>query len=198
MTLYKFGRVVVSAFFHIFFRLKIEGRENIPKEGDRFVICSNHKGYLDPPLIGLAMPYEIGYMAKEELFKFKPFAALIRKLGAFPIKRGASDFGALRSAIKKTKDGGHIVIFPEGGRSHEDRLRKGKMGAVLVAIKADADILPIGIDGTYRPFSKLTVKIGKPIKLDEYRDRKVPNSEMQALTEGVLMPAISELSAVPM
>lgn len=198
MSLYSFGRVVVAGFFKVFYRLEINGRENIPPENERFIICSNHKSNLDPPLVGLVMPFQIGFMAKEELFSFKPFGALIRKLGAFPIKRGKSDFGALRSAIHMVEKGNHIVIFPEGGRSHGDRLRKGKMGAAMVAVKSKADILPIGIEGSYKPFSKLTVNIGKPIDLSEYFDMKTNSSELQEVTDKLLMPSISELSDTPL
>lgn len=198
MALYDVGRVAVNIFFRTFFRLKIEGKENIPDESERFIICANHKGYFDPPLVGLAMPFQIGFMAKEELFRNKLFGAFIRKLGAFPIRRGKSDFGALRSSIKMAESSRHIVIFPEGGRSHTNRLRKGKMGAAMVAIKAGADILPIGLEGTYKPFTRITIHIGKLIKLSDYFGRKVSSSEMQELTENVLMPEISRLSRVPM
>ncbi len=198
MALYDVGRVAVNIFFRTFFRLKIDGKENIPDESERFIICANHKGYFDPPLVGLAMPFQIGFMAKEELFRNKLFGAFIRKLGAFPIRRGKSDFGALRSAIKMAESSRHIVIFPEGGRSHTNRLRKGKMGAAMVAIKAGADILPIGLEGTYKPFTRITIHIGKPIRLNDYFGRKVSSSEMQELTENVLMPEISRLSRVPM
>ncbi len=197
MSLYKVGRVVVSGFFRVFFRLRINGRENIPSENEKFIICSNHKSNLDPPLVGLSVPFQIGFMAKEELFKFRPFGALITKLGAFPIKRGHSDFGALRGAIHMTEQNRHIVIFPEGGRSHGDRLRRGKMGAAMVAVKARASILPIGIEGSYKPFSRLTVNIGKPIDLSEYFDKKLTSAQLQDITDTLLMPEISALSNTP-
>lgn len=198
MSLYGFGRVVIKGFFSLFYRLKINGVENIPDENERFIICSNHKSNLDPPLVGLSMPFPIGFMAKEELFKFKPFGALITKLGAFPIRRGRSDFGALRGAIHMTESGRHIVIFPEGGRSHGDRLRKGKMGAAMVAVKANASILPIGIEGSYKPFSRLTVNIGRPIELSDYFSAKLTSAELQVITDEKIMPTISGLSKTPL
>ena len=198
MSLYNVGRIAVNIFFHLFYKTEIYGKENIPPESERFIICANHRGYFDPPLVGLAMPYQIGFMAKEELFRNKLFGAFIRKLGAFPIRRGKSDFGALRSAISMAKSSKHIVIFPEGGRSHNNRLRKGKMGAAMVAIKARANILPIGLEGTYKPFTKIKINIGKPIILEEYFDVKTDSKGLQKITDDVLMPTISELSKVPM
>ena len=198
MTLYKFGRSVVNAFFKVFFRIKFVGKENIPNIDERFIICANHKSNLDPPLVGTAFSFEIGFMAKEELFKNRIFGKLISALGAFPIKRGKSDLGALRTAISMVADGKHIAIFPEGGRSHKDRLRKGKMGAALVAVKARANILPIGIEGEYKPFGKLIVRIGKPIDLTSYFDEKLNSAELQEITDKLLMPQISVLSNIPL
>lgn len=195
MSLYQFGKVVVRLFFRILFRLEIEGLQNIPKNS-HFIICCNHKSYLDPPLLGLSMPFELRYMAKEELFHNKLFGKLITALGAFPIKRGQSDVGALRTALKLVKSGAYVVVFPEGGRSHDGYMRKGKMGAVMIAVKASANILPVGIEGTYRPFSKLTVHIGQPIDLSMYWKEKLTSGQLQELTDQKLMPAISTLAKV--
>lgn len=193
MNLYKFGRVIVGLFFKTVYRVRVEGTENIPKDRN-FVVCANHKSNLDPPLLGLCMPFEIRYMAKEELFKNKFFGALIRALGAFPIKRGKSDVGALRAAMKMIKSGEVVAVFPEGGRSHKDCLRRGKQGAALIALKTEVDILPVGICGTYKPFAKMVVRIGTPIQLDAYFDKKTDSEDLQRITDQQLMPAISKLS----
>lgn len=198
MRLYNFVCTLARIFFKLFFRTKINGLENIPNDDRRFIVCSNHKSNLDPPIVASVMPFQVAFMAKEELFKFKPFGALISRLGAFPIKRGKSDFGALRSSIDMVKDGKHVVIFPEGGRSHTDRLRNGKMGASMISVKAGADILPIGIEGEYRLFGKINVNIGEMIDLSEYAGKKLNSNELQAITDTLLMPAISKLSNLPM
>ena len=109
MSIYNIGTFVVKAIFKLCFRIKINGIENLPPDNEKFLVCSNHKSNLDPPMIGITVPYQLGFMAKEELFKFKPFGALIRNLGAFPIKRGKSDFGALRSAIDFAKKFRHCI-----------------------------------------------------------------------------------------
>lgn len=91
------------------------------------------------------------------------------------------------------ESGKHVVIFPEGGRSKGDTLRKGKMGAALVAVKAKAKILPIGIKGSYKPFSRLTVNIGEPIDLSPYFESKSSSGELQEVTDNILMPCIAKL-----
>lgn len=195
MSFYGFARGVVKCFFRLIFRIKIEGIENIPKDGT-FVICSNHKSLLDPPLLGSCLPIRMRFMAKEELFKNKLFGALITALGAFPVRRGTGDIGALRVAMNIVSGGENLAVFPEGGRSPEGHLRKGKSGAVLIAAKSKVNILPIGISGNYKLFSKVTVRVGAPIELGEYFDSKVNSEGLQEITDKQLMPAISELSGV--
>lgn len=196
MNFYKFARGLVSGVLRLCFRIKVEGIENIP-EGENFVVCPNHKSNLDPPVLGLSLPIELRYMAKEELFRNRIFGALLRAVGAFPIRRGKSDVGALRAAVKMIQGGECVAIFPEGGRSKvKGYLKKGKSGAVLIALKAGVNILPVGICGEYKPFSKVTVRIGKPISLKEYHGKKLEGDDLQRITEEELMPAIAQLAEV--
>lgn len=195
MEFYNVARSAVYGFFKIFFRVEVDGKENIPTD-EAFIVCSNHTSNLDPPLLGACVPFKLAFMAKEELFKNKVFGALIRSLGAFPVRRGTGDIGALRSAVKLLKSGNRIVVFPEGGRSDGKHLRRGKPGAALIASKAGVGILPVGIEGRYKPFGKIKVHIGKMIRLDEYTERKLESEDLKAVTDEMIMPAISMLSGV--
>ena len=151
--------------FHLWFNLKIEGRENIPK-GKNFVYACNHRSYADPVLIAIAGKGQFGFMAKAELFEKPAFAWLIRNLGAFPVERGKGDTAAIDRAIDTVKQGKNLLIFPEGTRSKDGRVGKGKTGVALIASKAGADVIPVGISfkGEKLHFrSKIIVRIGKPI-----------------------------------
>ena len=196
MSFYGFARGLVKLYYRIVFRVKAEGLENL-EPGRNYVVCPNHKSLNDPPLLGTCVKTSLRFMAKEELFENKLFGALIRVLGAFPVKRGEGDLAALKAAIKLLKDGENLVIFPEGARSPKEHLHKGKSGAVLIAVKAGVDIVPVGICGTYKLFSKMTVHFGKPIRLGEYFGKRVDSDTLQDITDNRLMPAISELSGVP-
>lgn len=196
MSFYGFARGLVKLYYRIVFRVKAEGLENL-EPGRNYVVCPNHKSLNDPPLLGTCVKTSLRFMAKEELFENKLFGALIRVLGAFPVKRGEGDLAALKAAIKLLKDGENLVIFPEGARSPKEHLHKGKSGAVLIAVKAGVDIVPVGICGTYKPFTKMTVRFGKPIRLGEYFGKRVDSDTLQDITDNRLMPAISELSGVP-
>lgn len=195
MGFYWFARGLVKGLLHLCLRIHVEGKENIPQK-EACLVCSNHKSVLDPPLLGSCLPFRMGFMAKEELFRNKIFGALIRSLGAFPIKRGKSDVGALRSAMKMLENGESLVIFPEGGRSPEGHLRRGKQGAALIAAKTGVCILPVGIEGRYRFWGKMTVRIGQPIPMDGYKDIKLTSEELQKITDETLMPTISALAGV--
>lgn len=194
---YFLAKHVLLFFFKFLHPYRIVGRENMPLSG-RTLLCSNHVTLGDPIYLGCAIPgRQLHYMAKAELFKNKLFGGLIKKLGAFPIKRGKSDFGALRTAISLVSGGKHIVIFPEGGRSHNNSLKKGKTGAAMVAVKSKAKILPVGIGGKYRIFGKINVNIGKPIDLSGYFDKKISSDELHGITD-VLMSELSKLSGIPL
>ena len=88
------------------------------------------------------------------------------------------------------------MIFPEGARSPKGYMHKGKPGTALIAIKSKVKILPVGIDGEYKLFSRIKIRVGKPISLEEYYDERLRSEKLQQITEERLMPAISQLSGV--
>ena len=195
MNLYKVARVLVRGILHLIYRVRIEGKENIPTEGT-YVVCANHKSLMDPPLLCCCLPFPVRFMAKEELFRNKLFGGLLRAVGAFPIKRGKSDIGALKSAIRMLENQEHVAIFPEGTRSKGDTLKRGKQGAALIAVKAGVNILPVGIDGDYKLFHRMTFRIGKVISLEELFEKKTTGEELQAITDERIMPSIGALAGV--
>ena len=142
--MYAWVRYAVWGIFKIAFDFKIEGTENIPQ--DRTVIlASNHRSYADPVILTMPMKLPVSYMAKEELFKNKLFGWFIRKLGAFPVKRGAGDMSVIDDSINILKSGRNLVIFPEGTRSKDGKVLKGKTGVAMIAAMSGADVVPCGI-----------------------------------------------------
>lgn len=112
---YTIIRALLDFFFFHIFRLQVEGKDNIPLRG-AVIIAANHKSYFDPPLAGVAFHNRrLSYMAKSELFRNPLFGWLIRKLGAFPVKRNSADMGAIRQSVRIIKGGEALLIFPEGG-----------------------------------------------------------------------------------
>jgi 1-acyl-sn-glycerol-3-phosphate acyltransferase len=154
--------------------IKVYGRENIPENGP-LILAPNHRSYIDPPVVGFASTRETYFLAKEELFKFKPFAMLISFYNAIPLKRSVESKTALIHAIEKLKENKVITIFPEGTRNKtKQKLLPFKLGIAFLSLNTDAKVIPIYIkNNTGRAFLKpflwilrikrLEVHIGKPI-----------------------------------
>ena len=169
MTLYDFCYLTFPWIFKIWLRWEVFGRENIPQEGP-VVIASNHLSLLDPPVLGAAATRKVHFMAKSELFKPVWFGALIRKLGAFPVKRGEMDREAIKTGLKILKENKVLAVFPEGTRSKDGELGRAGGGAFMMGIKRKAQIVPAYIYGTdtkrHPGWPKVRVIFGKPMEYD--------------------------------
>lgn len=171
MSLYKVAKIVVSAIFYPLYRIKVIGKENIPKTGP-VIICSNHISNLDPPVIGITSPREIHFMAKEELFERPMLNKLLTAINAFPVKRGIGDRNALRKGLHVLQDGKTLGLFPEGTRSKTGELGKPLAGVGFFALRSDAVVIPCAIKGSYKPFQRLTVIYGEPMNMEQLRQNK--------------------------
>lgn len=164
-------RGLVVKFFYIMFhsiiQTKIIGKENMPTEGAA-VLCSNHIHIFDSVSLVVHNKRKLKVMAKEELFRSKIGNWFFRDVGAFPVSRGKGDTEAIETANNYLKNGELLLIFPEGTRNGLERGLKFKKGAAYMAIQNRVPIIPIGMKGTFKPFSKTTINIGKPIQIDEY------------------------------
>ena len=166
---YKIFKVLCKIWFGTILGTKIIGAENIPKEG-AFILAANHVSNWDPPFLGTFIEREVCYMGKIELFKNPVMAAICRWLHVFPVKRGAADKTAIKTAVKILKDGKCFGIFPEGTRSKTGKLGKAESGVSLIAAMTKAPIIPAAIINTEKIFSKEkffprpAVVYGKPIK----------------------------------
>ncbi|PXW91717.1 1-acyl-sn-glycerol-3-phosphate acyltransferase [Streptohalobacillus salinus] len=188
MSFQKFVKTVVWYGLKPFFRMKVEGREYIPKEGSA-IICANHISNWDPPVFGSSIKREVHFIAKEELFHKKWLAALMTSLKVFPIKRGMSDRQALRKALGLLKNGEALGLFPEGTRSKTGDLQKGMSGVGFFALRSDAVVVPCAIIGPYKIGRQMKLVYGPPVDMTELRERKADPKEV---TERI-MAAISEL-----
>ena len=143
------ARFVIGVFFKVFTRCYLIGGNRIIKKGP-LIVVANHPSLFDPPLIGTILRREACFMAKEGLFSSGATTFLLKALGAFPLGRNQLSRQALKQTLDTIKKGKVLVIFPEGGRSDHGRMRKAMPGAVVLAIKLKAPILPIAISDTQR------------------------------------------------
>ncbi|ENH97354.1 1-acylglycerol-3-phosphate O-acyltransferase [Gracilibacillus halophilus YIM-C55.5] len=177
MSLYKFAKFVVKMILKPLYRVKKIGTENIPTEGP-VIICSNHISNFDPPIVGITCPRVVHFLAKEELFQKKFFGTLLKKLNAFPIKRGMKDKNALRQGLGILKEGETLGLFPEGTRSKTGEIKKGLSGAGFFALRSKATVVPCAIIGNYKGKQPLRVVYGKPVDLETLRKEKASAQEV--------------------
>jgi 1-acyl-sn-glycerol-3-phosphate acyltransferase len=176
---------------NILFSWKVEGRENIPLTGP-LILVANHVHLLDPFFLAFSFPRWINFMAKEELFRSPLLRFWLRWAGSLSIQRGGKireKQQILKSSRNALERGLILGMFPEGGRSHDGKLRKGKPGSAVIASKTNVPLLPVGIVGTdkikgiswlwKRP--RIVINIGKPFKLPPTSSR-MSKSQMELLT----------------
>ncbi len=184
-------RVIYALFAKIvgfFFNYKVINRER-ERDAGGYIVCANHVSATDAVALCYAFrKNQVNFMAKKELFKIPVLAPLIRLLGAFPIDRGGSDVGAIKSAVNLVKDGKCLGIFPQGHRypGENPRLTKTKNGMALIAAKAGADIVPVYIwrkKNAFKLFRRTYIIIGEEIKFEELGYNPEQNGEYARITE---------------
>ena len=172
--------LIVFPIFRFLFRGQTAGISNVPKAGG-VVVVSNHGSHLDPPILGHALGRPIAFMAKAELFRVPILSFIISACGAYPVKRGAGDREALRTASKRLIDGWATGVFLDGTRQENGRVNDPKGGAALLASRTGCPILPVAIVNSHRAFPKgsfiprfvsIHLKVGELIKPPSTRKRE--------------------------
>jgi 1-acyl-sn-glycerol-3-phosphate acyltransferase len=149
--IYSLIRFFASLLLIPIFRIEVSGIESVPETGP-CIIASNHKSWLDPVFLGIVLKRKIRFMAKEELFRYPLLGWLVRELGAFPVKRGAADRQALKTAVEALKKGEAVGIFVEGTRVRTNSIGELKPGIYLLAKQTGATVLVSAIYGNYPLF----------------------------------------------
>jgi len=187
------SKLFVFPIYKFVFRGHLIGRENIPQK-DAFIMVSNHGSLLDPPLLGHALGRNISFMAKAELFKIPLLGNVIKACGAYPVKRGIADKNTIKTACKKLSRNNSIGIFIDGTRQKNGRVNKPKQGAALLAFKNQKLLLPVAIVNSNRLirfkfciplFSKIVIKVGKPIQPPQSSSRNDLNSVTMHLRDNI-------------
>ena len=177
MTFYDVAKAFVNGILVAGFRFRVVGAENVPSSGG-LVVAANHISNFDPPILGVAVPRPVWYMAKKELFAMPVLGPLIRRLNAFPVDRQAGGTAALRASLRMLKEGRAVVIFPEGGRNVTGT-NEEKAGAAFLAAVSGAPVVPAAIVGTrrLRPFRRVTVTFGEPMRV--VRNRQSDGDDLE-------------------
>jgi 1-acyl-sn-glycerol-3-phosphate acyltransferase len=171
-SIYRAGRLVCLLLTKVVFDLRVEGREHIPQSGGA-ILAANHVSFMDPVILGVAAWRPLHFMAKEELFRCRPFGWLLRLFHAFPVDRRRTDLQAMKRAISLVREGEIVLIFPEGTRGDGTRLQEAKPGIGFIAARSAAPVIPALHRGTELAFPRgawlprphrITVRFGAPLR----------------------------------
>jgi 1-acyl-sn-glycerol-3-phosphate acyltransferase len=204
--LYTIGQYTVAPAVKLALRPTVEGLEHVPPRGGA-VLAANHLSVADEYLMGAVVPRHIAFWAKSEYFNgtgMRGFAmkSLMRGLGAIEVNRagGRAALTALDAAIPALRGGDLVGVYPEGTRSPDARLYRGRTGAARLALLAEVPIVPVGVIGTEKvqPIGskipklglKVAIRFGKPL---DFTGRPMDSSNLRAITDEV-MEAIQGLT----
>lgn len=166
LGLIKFLSAVYRAYCALAHPVALAGGEHLPAEGAA-ILCANHTSLQDPMLLAAYIKRPVRFMAKQELYKYKLLARLMRALGAYPVSRGERDLSAVRASLELLKNGDMIGVFPEGHRFKDGSVHPLQGGVALIAIRSGAPVVPAYISGGYRLFRRMKLTLGAPITLND-------------------------------
>ncbi len=188
-------RVVASLIIgiaQVLFRPTVKGRENIPLEGP-VLIAPIHRSNVDFAFTLFMSRRKVFFMAKESIFRVPLLGTLVTHLGAFPVKRGSADRESMSSAEEVLRQGHALVLFPEGTRKEGRSVHTLHDGAMFVAARTGATVVPVGIGGSDKAMplgaklprpAKIRIVIGKPI-LPPVSDGRVSRSAISSKSEAL-------------
>lgn len=181
--------------FKAYFRPPVEGLENVPAEGP-VILCPNHLSFIDSLLVPLMLKRKVVFLGKSDYFG-KWYSWFFKGVGVIPVKREGGEAGeaSLRAGVEQLKAGNLVCLYPEGTRSPDGRLYRGKTGAARMALRADCPIIPVAVFGTnealpagkYRPRRRpISVRYGKPLDFSRYEGKEDDRFVLRSITDEVM------------
>ncbi|MGI8702583.1 MAG: lysophospholipid acyltransferase family protein [Nocardioidaceae bacterium] len=193
--------VLIGPLLKLMFRTDAEGTENVPEEGPA-ILASNHLSYSDWLFMPLAIPRRVTFVAKAEYFTTPGLKGWLQKTffagaGQVPIDRssGTAAAGAITTGLKILRSGGLFGIYPEGTRSHDGRLYRGKTGVARMALEAKVPVVPVAVIGTnvvappgkvFGRFARPVVRFGKPLDFSRYEGMEEDRFVLRSITDEIM------------
>jgi 1-acyl-sn-glycerol-3-phosphate acyltransferase len=199
-------RVMVGPLLRLVYRPWVRGLENVPADGPA-ILASNHLAVIDSFFLPLVLPREIVFIGKSEYFqgaglKGRVTAGFMRGVGTIPVDRGGgkASEAALRTGLRRLRDGGLFGIYPEGTRSPDGRLYRGKTGVARLAIESGAPVIPVAMVGTNiaQPIGRripkvmrIGIVIGEPLDFSRYRGMESDRFILRSVTDEIMYALMS-------
>jgi 1-acyl-sn-glycerol-3-phosphate acyltransferase len=200
-------RIVLILLMRVLWRVRVENLDQVPRSGG-FLIASNHLSFVDSLVIPVVVPRRVAFLAKAEYFEGRGVRGALRRwwfrgLGAVPVRRGSHGeaMASLQLALQVIRDGDGFGIYPEGTRSRDGRLYRGRTGVAWLALASGAPVVPVGLTGTDRVqpvgarlprIAPVTVRFGAPLRPEAYQSLPA-GAARRSMTDDV-MAAIAQLS----
>ncbi|AJT62200.1 lysophospholipid acyltransferase family protein [Streptomyces chattanoogensis] len=200
--------IVLGPLLRLVFRPRVEGLEHVPEEGAA-IIAGNHLSFADHFVMPAIVPRRVTFLAKAEYFtgpglKGRLTAAFFRGVGQIPIDRsgGQASQAAISSGLAVLRKGRLLGIYPEGTRSHDGRLYKGRTGVAAMALRAGVPVVPCAMIGTFEAqptgrrlprAMRITIRFGAPLDFSRYAGLVDERTALRAVTDEI-MYAILQLS----
>jgi 1-acyl-sn-glycerol-3-phosphate acyltransferase len=185
----------------LIFRPWAEGTENVPKEG-AIILASNHLSYSDWLFMPLVIPRRVTFVAKAEYFEGSGIKGWLQKTffsgaGQVPIDRtsGSAAAGAIKTQLRLLSQGEVCGIYPEGTRSHDGKLYRGRTGVARLALEAGVPVIPLAVIGTnvvappgkiFGKFARPGVRFGKPLDFSRYEGMQDDRYILRAITDEIM------------
>ena len=175
---YRIAWYFFRAAFAIYLRWKVYNPERVPKEGG-VILASNHASILDPPMISSGVTRMVINFGRKSLFTLPVVGAVLRSWKAVPVDRDGGGGAGLKAILDRLLDGGVILVFPEGTRTEDGKLRPAKSGIGLAVIKSAAPVVPVRVFGTFEAYGRhmkfprpwrVAVKYGVPLNFKALRE----------------------------
>jgi 1-acyl-sn-glycerol-3-phosphate acyltransferase len=198
---YKASRVTVGPLLRGLWRIEASGVENVPKHGPA-ILASNHLSYTDHYFLPAVVPRQIFFISKAQHFDVPVQRWLFEQWGVIPLKRGEGDNEAFTRSLQLLSEGKLFGIYPEGTRSTDGKLHKGRTGVARLALMAKVPVLPVGMVGTDKvlpkgksvpKLHKVGVRIGAPLDFSSYFGMENDRKACREVTDRIMM-AIRDLS----
>jgi 1-acyl-sn-glycerol-3-phosphate acyltransferase len=205
---YFLGRVVLTPLARLVYRPRVEGKAYVPRSGP-VIFASNHLSFIDSIAIPVAAPRPVHFLAKSSYFDGSGFNGWVSRefftaIGAIPVQRGAGQaaLDALEQQRRLLDEGRAVALYPEGTRSLDGRLYKGRTGVAFLALQSGAPVVPVGLVGTDKVMpvgasmpslrERVTVRFGEPLDLAHHGPASSGRARRLATDE--IMAAIHALS----
>ena len=201
---YRLLKAVLGPLLRVLFKVRVEGLDNVPTSGP-VILASNHLSFSDSVFLPMVLKRRVTFVAKAEYFEQRKTAWFFRATGQIPVKRGGGPASAraLESAKDVLNAGEMFAIYPEGTRSPDGRLYKGRTGVARLALDAEAPVVAVAMIGTreaqpigqVKPnfFSPITIKFGAPMHFDRYSSRRNDPLTLRSITDEIMFE-LSQMS----